>query len=168
MPGFECPRLGQRAGMSPERAPIHRAGILNLVATVEAIEDPRGWALSVRGWTITRCYIDPSGFGLLADGGTGEILDVYIEGHFTLREAGHEESFRAGDGATRLAPLLTLMGRELNEVRVSRNSDLTVIFTDGSTLSAAPESDYEAWNLEVGRVMFICTPGGGGPSGRWD
>jgi hypothetical protein len=154
--------------MSPERAPIHRAAILNSVATVEAIEDPTGWALAVQGWTITRCYIDPSGFGLLADGGTGEMLDVYIEGHFTLREAGREEVFRAGDGATKLTPLLALMGRELNEARVSHNSDLMVIFAGGSTLSAGPEPDYEAWNLEVGRVMFICTPGGGKPSGSWD
>jgi len=129
------------------------------------VEEIDGWSLSVAGWTVTRCFVDPAAFGLLIDGGTGDILRVYIQGRFTLADGeGREQSFGESNDATAFAPLLALMARAVARIFVSRNSELSLAFADGSAIHVAPDPLSEAWELEgLGKLMLICPPGGGSP-----
>ena len=62
------------------------------------------------------------------------------------------------------APLLALMARAVARIFVSRNSELSLAFADGSAIHVAPDPLSEAWELEgLGKLMLICPPGGGSP-----
>jgi hypothetical protein len=125
-----------------------------------------GWDLPVSGWEITRCFVDPAAFGLLIDGGTGDILQLYLEGTFTLTEAGERETYGAAEArAIDYARLLRLMGRIVERVHVARAGDLHVDLGAAAAIHVPPDPSYEAWELEgLGKLMIICTPGGGEPT----
>jgi hypothetical protein len=125
-----------------------------------------GWELPVTGWQVTRCFVDWAAFGLLVGGGTGDTLRLYLEGAFTLTEAGGREAYGGNDsGPTDFAPLLRLMGRAVQRVHIARTGDLRVELDAGAALHVPPDPDYEAWELDgLGKLMVICMPGGGEPA----
>ena len=97
--------------------------------TSPLIETSAGWELPVRGWTVTRCFVDPAAFGLLVDGGTGDILRLYLEAEFTLTPANGADAATFGGSnqdSTGYAPLLRLMGEAVSRVEVSNGGNLTV------------------------------------------
>jgi hypothetical protein len=132
----------------------------------ELIEVDDGWELAVGGWQVTRCFVDAAAFGLLVDGGTGETLRLYLETAFTLSEEGGRTAYGGDDTQPAdYAPLLSLMGRAISRVRISRNGDLSVQFKDAAAIHVPPDSRFEAWELDgLGRLMMICVPGGGEPA----
>lgn len=136
--------------------------------TSTLIETPTGWELPVRGWQVTRCFVDPAAFGLLVDGGTGDILKLYLEGEFTLAVGGNVQASSFGGRkhkAMGYAPLLSLMGAVVSAVEISNGGDLTIEFESGHIIRVPPDANYEAWELEgLGRLMVVCIPGGGAPS----
>jgi len=125
------------------------------------IESQDGWTLAIGGWTITRLYFDPYAVGVAINGGTGDAFHAYIEASFTYRDAdGSEQLFAPGEGAPTLAPLLSLLNRTVETVRVSRDGTLLIAFSDGTRISVPPDPDYEAWNGGLDEIGFISTPGG--------
>jgi hypothetical protein len=130
------------------------------------IETATGWELPVHGWKVTRCFLDTAAFGFLVDGGTGDILRLYLEGEFTFNRADGAATFGTRDQVPiDYAPLLGLMGVTVNGVEISTNGDLRIEFASGDEIQVAPDPNYEAWELEgLGRLMVVCTPGGGEPS----
>lgn len=129
------------------------------------VDTPDGWELPVGGWTVTRCFVDPAAFGLLVDGGTGDILRVYLEAPFAFTASnGESETFGGSHDPLSFAPLLRLMGRAVSAVKISPNSDLAIEFADGSKLEAAPIPKFEAWGIEgLGKLLIHSPPGGGDP-----
>jgi hypothetical protein len=134
--------------------------------TSPLIETTRGWELPVQGWKVTRCFLDPAAFGFLVDGGTGDTLRLYVEGEFTLGRASGAATFgTSGQDPIDYAPLLSLMGVAVAGVEISSDGNLRIAFENGDEIQVAPDPDYEAWELEgLGRLMVVCTPGGGEPS----
>jgi hypothetical protein len=47
------------------------------------------------------------------------------------------------------------MGQTVRGVHVSSNGNLRVEFGDGSDIRAAPDPQYEAWNLSLGKLMVF-------------
>lgn len=101
----------------------------------------------------------------MLDGGPGDNLQLYLEGEFTYGQVGSEQTFGKDENAPAdYAPLLGSMGQTVRGVHVSGNGDLRVEFGYGSEIRAAPDPQYEAWNLSLGRLMVISVPGGGEPA----
>jgi hypothetical protein len=131
--------------------------------TSPLIETSGGWELPVRGWTVTRCFVDPAAFGLLLDGGTGDILRLYLEREFTLKRSSSADatSFNSNRAPTEYAQLLHLIDGAVSGVEISNGGILRVQFESGDQIEAPPDPTYEAWELEgLGRLMVVCTPGG--------
>jgi hypothetical protein len=57
------------------------------------IESKDGWLLPVRGWKVTRCFVDPGAFGMFVDGGTDDTLRRYLGGALTLSDGQVTEPF---------------------------------------------------------------------------
>jgi hypothetical protein len=134
--------------------------------TSPLVRTASGWLLPVEGWTVIRCFVDPTAFGLLVDGGTGDILRVYIEGEFTFaHERGEAILGTREQGPIQYAPLLGLMGEAVHGLYISTGGDLRIEFKSGAEIRIAPDPHYEAWQLDgLGNLMVVCTPGGGEPS----
>lgn len=132
------------------------------------IETPQGWQLPVLGWEVTRCFLDPAAFGLLIDGGTGEILRLYLEGEFTLQREGATDAVTFGtnsQGPTDFAPLLGLLGEAVSRIEIFKRGNLTIAFKSGDQIDVEPDPNYEAWELDgLGRLIVVCMPGGGEPA----
>jgi hypothetical protein len=62
------------------------------------------------------------------------------------------------------APLLDLIHRSAHRLTVSATGDLTLEFEDGTTISVAPDSEFEAFELnappESGFTLLVCAPDG--------
>jgi hypothetical protein len=119
-------------------------------------ETDDGWELPFRGALVTRCYIDPHAVGLLLDE-----ANVYLEGSFELAKAGEPAELGVGDDPTAYVPLISLIGHNVSEARAPRDGQLVLGFSDGSSLTAKPDPNYEAWNLTFDGLTLVCQPGGG-------
>jgi hypothetical protein len=53
----------------------------------------------------------------------------------------------------RLAPCLALVGLGVRSVTVTRNGTLSLAFSDGSTLTSAPDPRRVAWDVQGGGVL---------------
>jgi hypothetical protein len=53
----------------------------------------------------------------------------------------------------RLAPCLALVGLGVRSVTVTRAGTLTLAFSDGSSLSAAPDPRKAAWDVQGGGIL---------------
>lgn len=84
---------------------------------------------------------------------------------FTLRQADGIERTIDPDEPEQLAPMLTLVGRALEALTVTRPGDLVAGFSDGTVLHVEPHARYEAWQLQGGGglegMSYVCGPGGG-------
>ena len=75
---------------------------------------------------------------------------------FTFAEADGREWIIDPEAHAQLAPLLTLLGRMLEEMEISRDGSLSMRFGDSSRIRVAPHPKYEAWEAH----------GSGGLEGR--
>jgi hypothetical protein len=137
-----------------------------LSVTTALIEVDDGWELAVSGWQVTRCFVDPAAFGLLVDGGEGETLRLYLETTFAVSDADRHATYGQRDAKPAdYAPLLSLMGRPVSRIHISRSGDLSIDFEDAAAIHVPPDPQFEAWELEgLGPLMIVCVPGGGEPT----
>ena len=64
-----------------------------------------------------------------------------------------------------LGPVLACFEKVVQTLRVSREDGaLTLTFTDGTTLRAASDARYEAWEVNAPGVKIVALPGGGKPA----
>jgi hypothetical protein len=94
-------------------------------------------------------------------------LDLRLGTPFTLRQADGIERATDPDEPEQLAPLLTLVGRWVETVTATRDTELIVTFTDGTVFHAGPDPRYEAWQVQGGGALegmtYVARPGGGPP-----
>jgi hypothetical protein len=101
---------------------------------------------------------------LLVDGGTGDILSLYLEGQFTFTRGDAVEAATFGSDnqdPADYAPLLRLIGEAVGGVEISDRGDLTIGFEGGAQIEVPPDPMCEAWGLEgLGHLIVHCMPGG--------
>jgi hypothetical protein len=94
-------------------------------------------------------------------------IDVRLGTAFTLRQADGVERATDPDEPEQLAPLLTLVGRSIETLTVTRGAELLLTFSDGTVLYAGPDPRYEAWQVQGGGglegLSYVSRPGGPSP-----
>lgn len=94
-------------------------------------------------------------------------LELRIGVPFVVRQADGEARHADPAEPERLAPLLTLVGRRLEVLRVGRDATLVAGFSDGTVLEVQPHPRHEAWHLDGGGglegLVYVARAGGGRP-----
>jgi hypothetical protein len=71
------------------------------------------------------------------------------------------------DEPEQLAPLLSLLGRSIDTLLITRRGQLAIRFGDGSSITIEPHARTEAWEIQGGGALeglgYLCQPGGGTP-----
>lgn len=64
-----------------------------------------------------------------------------------------------------LAPVLQCFGKTVAALCISRiEGAMTLAFTDGTVITAASDTDYEAWEVNALGMKIVAMPGGGEPA----
>ena len=133
-------------------------------AEVVLSPDEHRWSLS--GHRVTQLAIDPTSvrfqtWTLQAS------AEVRLVAPFTFREPDGVQRRIDPEEPEQLAPLLSLIGRAIELLVVSRSGHLELEFGDGSVLTAAPHARIDAWELQGGGALegmaYRCDAGGGPP-----
>ena len=125
------------------------------------------WTLA--GFEITQVIAEPSGvrFTVWQLDGTAEIR---LSCAFAFADADRGTVRIEPESPEQLAPLLALVGIQLNHVTVQRSGSLRLTFGDSSTIEIEPDPSYEAWEAHgtgsLAKLAYLCGPGGGSPWGR--
>ena len=135
-------------------------------ATVDQSPDEHRWQFN--GHRVTQLMIDLGSFRFQS-----WALDASAEVRcgvpFTFREVGGRSLTIDPEHPEQLAPLLTLLGRSIDTLRVHRSGELAVAFGDGSVLFVSPHPRFEAWEVRGGGALegldYLCDVGGGSPWG---
>ena len=135
-------------------------------AKVERSSDQHEWTL--RDYHVTQLLIDPTSFRF-------QIWTLQAAAEIRL---GVPFEFTEVDGRGRtvdpsspeqLSPLLTLTGRKVQRLVVTKLGELHIRFADGSAIRCAPHPQYEAWEVQssgdLAEMSYLCDPGGGSPWG---
>lgn len=122
------------------------------------VEHGDHWIMPLQGKTVTRCFVD-SAFGIEFWDRDG-LTTIRIEGSFVLQEHGADQCL-SPECPTALGPALSALGKMVMSAYAYKNGCLVVHFADESSLSVAPDAEYEAWEM-VGSdgLRMVCTPGG--------
>ena len=133
-------------------------------AQVVLSPDEHRWSLS--GHRVTQLAVDHASvrfqtWTLQAS------AEVRLAAPFTLREPDGVERRIEPEEPEQAAPLLSLIGRSIELVVVSRSGHLELGFGDGSVVSVAPHPRVDAWELQGGGAFegmaYRCDAGGGAP-----
>ena len=124
----------------------------------QVVEHGDYWVVPLQGKTVTRCLVDHT-FGLeLWE--RDRTTTIRIEGDFVFQGYGGEHQLSPAS-PTALGPVLSILGKTITAARACKDGCLEVHFADGSTLSAKPDAEYEAWEIaDTGGLHVVCTPGG--------
>ena len=126
--------------------------------------DEHRWSLS--GHRVTQLTVDQASvrfqtWTLQAS------AEIRLAAPFTLREPDGVQRTIDPEEPEQAAPLLSLLGRSIELVVVSRSGHLEIGLGDGSVISAAPHPRIDAWELQGGGAFegmaYRCDPGGGAP-----
>ena len=133
-------------------------------AEVSLSPDEHRWLLS--GHRVTQLAVDLTSFRFLT--WTLEAsAEIRLIVPFTFHEPDGVRRRLDPDEPEQLAPLLSLLGRSIELLVVSRRGELRLSFGDGSSLEAGPHSRVEAWEVQGGGALegmaYRCPPGGGAP-----
>jgi hypothetical protein len=96
-----------------------------------------------------------------------DAIELRVGVPFTIRQA--DGDARRADPAEpeQLAPLLTLVGRRLEVLRVGRDASLVAGFSDGTVLEVHAHARHEAWQLQgaggLEGLVYLARAGGGRP-----
>src|SRR5690606_22876220 len=120
------------------------------------------------GRAVTMLILDRSGFRFHCWTLDGD-LEVRLETPFEFHSPDGSQVSIDPEQPQTVAPLLNLVQAAVQQLRVKRSGELTVIFTDGTSLRAWPHPIFEAWEIngvgELGRIGYLCSPGDGSPWG---
>src|SRR5688500_15008080 len=133
-------------------------------AEVSLTSEEHRWTLS--GHRVTQLAVDLSSFRLQT--WTLEAsAEIRLAVPFAFHEPDGVQRRLDPDEPEQLAPLLSLLGRSVERLVVSRRGELQVAFGDGSSLDVAPHPREEAWEVQGGGALegmaYRCRPGGGVP-----
>lgn len=137
-----------------------------MAATLKQAPGQHNWRFSDQ--PVTQLLIDPGEFRFRS-WTLSDSLEIRCGVPFRFAEADGREWIVDPTAHEQLAPLLTLLGRMLEEMEISRDGSLSVRFGDGSRIQVAPHPEYEAWEAHGGGRLeglgYLCGPGGGSPWG---
>ncbi|HEX6533028.1 MAG TPA: DUF6188 family protein [Gemmatimonadaceae bacterium] len=93
-------------------------------------------------------------------------LEIRLGAPFTLRMGkGSARTLDPAD-APALAPMLSLLGRPLRSVTISRRGDLTLDMGSGTSIVASPHRRLDAWEVQgagsLEGLAYACGIGGAG------
>ena len=133
-------------------------------AKVVLSPDEHRWLLS--GHRVTQIAVDPTSvrfqtWTLQAS------AEIRLVAPFTFCEPDGIERRIDPEEPEQLAPLLSLIGRAIELLVVSRRGGLELTFGDGSAVRAAPHARLDAWEMQGGGALegmaYRCGAGGGVP-----
>lgn len=135
-----------------------------MTATLDATPEQHGWTFE--GHRITQLTID-AGAVRIATWTLQASAEVRLDTPFRFVETDGTARRIDPDEPEQLAPLLTLVGRAVEQLTVTRAGELEVSFGDGSRLFAWPHPLHVAWHVAGGGALegmaYQCVPGGGMP-----
>ena len=135
-----------------------------MTATLDATPEQHDWIFD--GHRITQLTID-TGAVRIATWTLQASAEIRLDTPFRFVEADGTARRIDPDEPEQLAPLLTLVGRAVDQLTVTRAGELEVSFGDGSRLFAWPHPLHVAWHVAGGGALegmaYQCVPGGGMP-----
>ena len=133
-------------------------------AQVVLSPDEHRWTLS--GHRITQLAIDQTSVRVQT-WTLDASAEVRLVAPFTFHEPDGVERRIDPEEPEQVAPMLSLVGRTIELLVVSRSGHLELAFGDGSTVHASPHARLEAWELQGGGALegmaYRCDAGGGAP-----
>jgi hypothetical protein len=64
-----------------------------------------------------------------------------------------------------VSPVLSIVGRGIDTMTITRAGELRIVFSDGSTIVAKSHSRFEAWEIQgagaLEGLQYLAVPGGG-------
>jgi len=133
-------------------------------ATLDDSPEQHLWKFSEH--RITQLCIDPSACRLQT-WSLNASLEIRIGVPFQLALADGSSRDIDPEAHEQVAPLLTLMGRELLQLTVTRAGSLDVRFSDGTTLAVDSHPRYEAFEVigagALEGMQYHASRGGGSP-----
>lgn len=129
-------------------------------------DDPRTWDLT--GYRATQLRFDAESFRVEA-WTLSATFDVRIGTPFQFTDVNGVTIELDPENSLSLAPLLALVGNELQSLTVTRIGGLTLQFADGARLVVSSHPAFEAWEVRGGgaleHVGYLASPGSGSPWG---
>jgi hypothetical protein len=128
---------------------------------MELIENRDEWILSFKDGRVQLIQIDFRLSFLVTDGPDRAWFHVETLGR--LKVGLTETSFVPEQSVT-LAPMLAVFNTAVSNARISRTGELVVEFEQDRSMLIAPNSAYEAWQIECStesrELLLVCSPGG--------
>ncbi len=133
-------------------------------AEVTLTPDEHRWVFA--GHRVTQLAVDLTSFRFLT--WTLEAsAEIRLVVPFTFHEPDGVQRTLEPDEPEQLAPLLSLLGRSIELLVVTRHGEIHLSFGDGSSLEAGTHPREEAWEVQGGGALegmaYRCPPGGGPP-----
>jgi hypothetical protein len=134
--------------------------------SAEVSETPNEHRWTLGGHRITQLSIDLTSFRFLT-WTLDASAEVRLAVPFTFREPDGIERTIEPQEPEQLSPLLSILGRTVDSLVVTRRGELMLAFGDGSSLRATPHPRIDAWEVQGGGALegltYRCVPGGGIP-----
>ena len=113
-------------------------------------EDEHHWVLLDH--RVTQLVIDRSSIRIQTWSLDGS-ADIRLAAPFAMQLASGATRHVDPSDTERLAPCLALVGLGVRSVTVTRGGTLTLAFTDGSTIAAAPDPRRSGWDVQGGGIL---------------
>ena len=127
---------------------------------------PDGQILALDDHRVTQLLVELRAVRLLTYS-LGDAVELRVGVPFTVEQADGEPRRVNPSEPEQLAPLLTLVGRRAEVLRMATDGALTAGFSDGTVLRVAPHPREEAWQLQgaggLEGLAYACPAGGGPP-----
>lgn len=113
-------------------------------------EDEHHWVLLDH--RVTQLVIDRTSIRIQTWSLEGS-ADVRLAAPFSVELASGATRHIDPSDTERLAPCLALVGLGVRSVTVTRTGTLTLVFSDGSTLTASPDPRRSSWDVQGGGLL---------------
>ena len=94
-------------------------------------------------------------------------LEIRFGAPFSFRDVDGRERDIDIEAPEQAAPLLSLLSLEIRAITVNRSGEMTVEFSDLSSITIASHPQYEAFEVtgsgDLERISYLAQPGGGSP-----
>jgi hypothetical protein len=142
------------------------APAIDFSMSAEVSETPNEHRWTLAGHRITQLSLDLGSFRLLT-WTLDASAEVRLAVPFTFREPDAIERTIDPEEPEQFSPLLSLLGRTIELLVVTRHGELTLAFGDGSSLRVLPHPRFAAWEVQGGGALegmsYLGEPGGGAP-----